>query len=123
MKKPTKQNHRGLTGRALQFLVLHMNERGEISASLEVALLLAGPKASITNIPAKTLAEYNIEGSALLIRGRKTIVWSACGTLATVAELAKAYSADIAANWIAHLASEHYATLDPAGAHTKKASQ
>jgi hypothetical protein len=93
-----------LSARALQLLALHVNTHGEISSGLEAALSQAGPKASVVTIPAKTLTAFAVEGSALLIKGKVTFVWCARGDLGTIVKIARSLGAEVAANWIGHLA-------------------
>lgn len=106
MKKNPKPEHTRcrLSARALQLLALHANTHGEISSGLEAALSQAGPKASVVTIPANTLAAFEIEGTALLIKGKVTFVWCARGDLGTIAKIARRFGAKVAANWIGHLA-------------------
>lgn len=108
MKKTSNpKTARRLSARALQLLAMHVGSNGEVSTGLEAALSKAGPNAAITTIPAKTLAAHGIDGSALLIRGKVAFVWCARGDLNSITKLAKGLGAEVAANWIGHLAVDH----------------
>ena len=66
-------------------------------------LQLTGTSTQITSIPAAVLAAQNIEGTGLVLRGRKgSAIWCSAGGLANIARVAEPYNVDHIANWIGH---------------------
>jgi hypothetical protein len=102
MQKSSESDHpaQRLDARAALLLVLHCNDSGEISPSLELAFGLVGPHASTTTQPTEILISEKLDGTGLLIRGRQTsIVWCSTGSLEAIKRIAAKFNARYAGNW------------------------
>ena len=66
-------------------------------------LQLTGASTQITSLPAALLAAQNIEGTGLVLCGRRgSAIWCSAGGLASIARVAEPYNVDHIANWIGH---------------------